>query len=89
MRGRVLRDDAQAVVGVGRSGQVALQQLDAGLHGMHVRVLEAGQQHPAAEVDDLGRGTGQLGEGAGLADREDRPAAHRDIPGPRALPART
>jgi hypothetical protein len=85
---RVLRDDAQAVLSVESAGQVALQQLDTGLHGVDVRVLEARQQHPAAQIDDLGHRARHVRERARFGDREDRSGAHGDVTGPRALPGR-
>ena len=33
--------------------EIALEHVEPAAHGMDVRVLEARQEHPAAEVDDL------------------------------------
>lgn len=87
VRGGKGRDDAQAVLGVGCARQVALQQLDAGLDRVHVRVLKAGQQHAAREVDCFGCRTAQVVEAAGLGHRDDRAGSDGDILRPRALPA--
>jgi hypothetical protein len=55
---------------------------------VNVRVLEARQQHPAAEIHDLGHRAGHVRERTRFGDGEDRSGAHRDITGPRAPPGR-
>ena len=57
---------------------VAAQHLDAGHHRVHVRVLEAGHEQPAGEVDDLGRGADELAHLVVGADGHDAPAGDGD-----------
>jgi hypothetical protein len=55
-------DAAQVLVQVGGAGQVALAQFDTPHHGVDVRVLEAGEEEPAAQVDHLGSRAGQVAD---------------------------
>ena len=69
-------DPGQRVVQARGPDQVAADHRHPGEGGMHVRVLEAGQQRAAVQVDHLGGRTGQVLDAgvASLADRRD-PAA--------------
>ena len=56
----VLGDDVEALLGRRGAVQLALQHRQAAHDGVHVRVLESGEQQPAGEIDDLGIRAGQL-----------------------------
>ena len=55
--------------------QLALTHREAAHHGMDVRVLEAGEEEAAGEVDDVGVGSGQRGE-LGLGPERRDPSLH-------------
>jgi hypothetical protein len=57
-------------------GQVAPQPLQPSGRRVHVRVDEAGQQHPVGQVDHLRAGAGQLADLRVGADGDDSPAAY-------------
>jgi hypothetical protein len=58
-------------------GEVAPVALEPGLHGMHVRVLEARQHQPPVEVDDLGA-PADLGAQVRLGHDVDHPSVGDD-----------
>ena len=79
-----VRLDREQVLLLGREVvQVALEHVEAPAHRMDVRVLEAGHEHPAGEVDDLGRRADVCPDVIVGADADDAPAANRDRAGPR------
>jgi hypothetical protein len=78
-------DDGQVVRGGHAVPQVAAAQLAARVHRVHVGVDEAGQQRPAAQVDQADPGqalaaaaSGAGGDLAGRPHRGDGPAPHPD-----------
>ena len=88
MRRGVLGDDVEALLGRRGAVQLALQHGEAAHHRVDVGVLEAGEQQATGEVDDLGVGSGQLGELVVGPDGGDPPAGHRDRRRDRACPRR-
>ncbi len=82
VRGGVLGDQPLVVGQRARVVERALEQVEAAGHRVHVRVLEPGEQHPAAEVDHLGAGADQVGDGVVGADGDDPFALDRNRSGP-------
>ena len=71
------RDDLE-VLGLGRAlVEVASHQLEAARDGVHVRVLEARDEHPPRQVDDLGARADEVAHLV-AAHRDDAAAAHGD-----------
>ena len=79
--GGVRRDPRQGLVGGHGVVQVAAQQVDAAHDRVDVGVLEAGDQQPAVEVDDLGRGADELAQLVVGPHGGDASAAHGDACG--------
>ena len=87
MRGRPGANAGRDGVEVAALVEVAQAEVDAALDRVHVGVLEAGQQHPARQVDHLGAAPDQAGGQAVGADVDDAPVAHahRRRPAPRGV----
>jgi len=78
-------DDRLQVVGLRvQIVQVAPEHVDAGGYRMDVRVLEPGDEHPAGEVDHLGRVADGGTDVVVGPDEGDPPIAHRDGLRPRS-----
>jgi hypothetical protein len=78
-----VRHDRREVVRLGvQVVQITLQHVESAGDRMHVRVLEAGQQHPAVEVDHLGVTVPKIGDGIVRSDECDAAVLHGDGPGP-------
>ena len=74
-----VRGDRRQVTGLRiQIVQVALEHVDAGGHRMDVRVLEAGEEHPAGQVDHLGPSADGGTDVVVGPDEGDPPVSHRD-----------
>ena len=81
---RVGADPGERLVQAGRPDQAASDHRHARERRMNVRVLESGQQGPAAQVHHLGPAADQVGDAVvgGVADGDDPVAAHGHRAGP-------
>ena len=77
-RTRVRRDGIEVVLRRRCVMQVALEHVEAALDGVHVGILEPGDEHPPAEIDHLGSGTHELADDRVGADRHDAPVLDGD-----------
>ena len=78
----VAADVRGVAVSAAHLGEVAAQPVQAAAGGVHVRVLEAGQQHPAAQVDHAGAAGDQVAQLGVGADGENAVSADGYRPGP-------
>ena len=77
--GRVRGDRLQVGVDGRDVIQVHPQEVPAAERGMHVCVLEPGNDQPPGQGQDLGRGSGEFPQLTGGPHRRDAPVRHRDL----------